>query len=51
MYTFLGRYRCHYKDIVGILFVQNPDTGENRLLSLGKDRILVRHVSNRSNKI
>ncbi len=41
MYTFLGRYRAHYKEIVDIIFGKYPDNDQIRLLSLGKDRVMV----------
>ncbi|RNA14704.1 WD repeat-containing 66 [Brachionus plicatilis] len=42
-YTFLGRYRAHYKEIVSLMFGIYPDNGEIRLFSLGKDRVLVEY--------
>ena len=41
IYTFLGRYRSHYREIVGLMFGISSDESQLRLLSLAKDRVLV----------
>ena len=41
IYTFLGRFRSHYKDIATLMFSKSLDGNGQSLFSLGKDRYLV----------
>ncbi|EDV24111.1 uncharacterized protein TRIADDRAFT_57268 [Trichoplax adhaerens] len=49
-WVYLGRQRAHYKSIKGLMFGIALDTNLPRLISIGKDRVLVEYDLNKSSK-
>ncbi|CAF0866926.1 unnamed protein product [Rotaria sordida] len=48
IYTFLGRYRAHYKPIRALFFGLTPDDDQPILITIGADRILAEYDLNGS---